>query len=107
MTSQADLDDKDLAILDALQLDGRMSLSELGRTIGLSQPAMSERVKRLEDRGIILGYGARISLQALGLRMTWQSFGEDNTSTSAPASSSLRNFHIIEVHELLAMTASS
>ena len=69
MTSQADLDDKDLAILDALQLDGRMSLSELGRTIGLSQPAMSERVKRLEDRGIILGYGARISLQALGLRM--------------------------------------
>lgn len=64
-----DLDAKDIAILEALQEDGRMPLSELGRKIGLSQPAMSERVKRLEERGIIAGYGARISLEALGLGM--------------------------------------
>jgi len=63
------LDPKDLAILEALQQDGRMPLSELGRKIGLSQPAMSERVKRLEERGIITGYGARIDLEALGLGM--------------------------------------
>jgi len=63
------LDDKDLAIIEALQADGRVPLSELGRKIGLSQPAMSERVKRLEDRGVIAGYGARISPQALGLGM--------------------------------------
>jgi Lrp/AsnC family leucine-responsive transcriptional regulator len=64
------LDAKDLAILEALQADGRIALSELGRQVGLSQPAMSERVKRLEDRGIITGYGARIDWQALGLSMT-------------------------------------
>ena len=64
-----DLDAKDLAILEALQEDGRVSLSELGRKIGLSQPAMSERVKRLEERGVITGYGARIDPRALGLRM--------------------------------------
>lgn len=64
------LDDKDVEIVEALQLDGRMPMSELGRRIGLSQPATSERVKRLEERGVITGYGARISLPALGLDMT-------------------------------------
>lgn len=64
-----DLDEKDLAILEALQEDGRIPLSELGRKIGLSQPAMSERVKRLEERGVIAGYGARLNLPALGLGM--------------------------------------
>ncbi|KQT70029.1 MULTISPECIES: Lrp/AsnC family transcriptional regulator [unclassified Aureimonas] len=64
-----DLDDKDMAIIEALQVDGRMPLSELGRRIGLSQPAMSERVKRLEESGIISGYGARIDPAALGLGM--------------------------------------
>jgi Lrp/AsnC family transcriptional regulator, leucine-responsive regulatory protein len=63
------IDEKDVAILEALQNDGRVPLSELGRAVGLSQPAMSERVKRLEERGIITGYGARINPQALGLRM--------------------------------------
>jgi Lrp/AsnC family transcriptional regulator, leucine-responsive regulatory protein len=64
-----ELDSKDIAILEALQQDGRAPLSELGRKIGLSQPAMSERVKRLEERGVILGYAARVDPQALGLRM--------------------------------------
>lgn len=64
------LDGKDIAIIEALQRDGRMPLAELGRKIGLSQPAMSERVKRLEERGVIAGYGARIDPQALGLGMT-------------------------------------
>jgi Lrp/AsnC family leucine-responsive transcriptional regulator len=62
-----DLDPADDAILAALQEDGRLPLSELGRRIGLSQPATSERVKRLEERGVIEGYGARINPNALGL----------------------------------------
>src|ERR1041384_2726175 len=65
----AELDAKDIAILEALQEDGRVSLSELGRKVGLSQPAMSERVKRLEERGVITGYGARVDLAALGFNM--------------------------------------
>lgn len=61
------LDRLDLAILEALQDNARTPLSEVGRRIGLSQPATSERVKRLEERGIIAGYGARIDPAALGL----------------------------------------
>lgn len=69
-TASVELDDRDLAILEALQEDARLPLAELGRRIGLSQPATSERVKRLEERGVITGYGARIDLARVGLRMT-------------------------------------
>lgn len=64
-----DLDRLDIAILEALQDNARTPLSEIGRRIGLSQPAISERVKRLEERGIIAGYAARLDPAALGLGM--------------------------------------
>ena len=64
------VDATDIAILEALQNDGRMPVSELGRKVGLSQPATSERVKRLEERGVIIGYAARIDPAAVGLAMT-------------------------------------
>lgn len=60
---------KDRQILMALQNDARLSFSALGKEIGLSQPAMSERVKKLEDAGVIAGYAARIDLAAVGLRL--------------------------------------
>jgi Lrp/AsnC family transcriptional regulator, leucine-responsive regulatory protein len=63
------LDPTDVAIIEAMQEDGRIAISELGRRVGLSQPATSERVKRLEERGIITGYTAKINPAALGLRM--------------------------------------
>ena len=63
------LDPTDVAIIEVMQEDGRIAISELGRRIGLSQPATSERVKRLEERGIITGYTAKINPAALGLRM--------------------------------------
>jgi Lrp/AsnC family leucine-responsive transcriptional regulator len=63
------LDPTDMLIIEIMQADGRISVSELGRKVGLSQPAASERLKRLEERGIIEGYGARISAAALGLGM--------------------------------------
>lgn len=63
----APLDPTDVAIIETLQAEGRIGMSELGRRIGLSQPATSERVKRLEERGILAGYGARIDAAALGL----------------------------------------
>jgi Lrp/AsnC family leucine-responsive transcriptional regulator len=62
-----DLDKKDRQILDALQQDARQSLASLGKRIGLSQPAMSERVRKLELAGVIEGYAARINLKAVGL----------------------------------------
>ncbi|RDI96468.1 Lrp/AsnC family transcriptional regulator [Meiothermus sp. QL-1] len=64
------LDPFNRAILRALQEDGRLSYSELGRRVGLSTPAVSERVRRLEDAGILVGYGARVNPGALGYSVT-------------------------------------
>lgn len=61
------LDKKDWLILQALQTDARQSLAALGKRIGLSQPAMSERVRKLEEAGVIEGYSARVNLRAIGV----------------------------------------
>jgi len=63
-------DPTDMAMIEILQADGRIGVSELGRRVGLSQPATSERLKRLEDRGVIKGYGAVVDPAALGLGTT-------------------------------------
>jgi Lrp/AsnC family transcriptional regulator, leucine-responsive regulatory protein len=57
-------------ILAALQTDGRLSLAELGRRIGLSPPAVAERVQGLEREGAITGYHARVDPRALGYSLT-------------------------------------
>lgn len=67
MKSSVTLDARDWRILEALQQDARQSLSALGKRIGLSQPAISERVRKLEDAGVIEGYAARVNLQAVGV----------------------------------------
>src|SRR6188474_1411439 len=69
-SSSPRLDPTDLAIIEILQEEGRINITELGRRVGLSQPAVSERVKRLEERGIIAGYKAVVDLTALGLGTT-------------------------------------
>ncbi|MCO6048731.1 Lrp/AsnC family transcriptional regulator [Mesorhizobium sp. RP14(2022)] len=60
----------DLAIMDALQRDGRMSNAALAEKVGLSQSACSRRLDILERSGMITGYHARISPTAMGNRMT-------------------------------------
>jgi Lrp/AsnC family transcriptional regulator, leucine-responsive regulatory protein len=96
-----DVDSKDLDILEALQSNARLPLSELGRSIGLSQPAISERVKRLEEAGIIEGYGARINPRALGLGL--MAIVRLRT-THEHIKTCLKKFsgipHIIEVHRV-------
>jgi Lrp/AsnC family leucine-responsive transcriptional regulator len=64
-----ELDKKDYLILQALQKDARQSLSALGKRIGLSQPAISERVHKLEEAGVITSYGAHLDPRTLGLRL--------------------------------------
>ena len=61
------LDKIDLAILDALQNDGRMSNSDLADKVGLSQSACLRRVKSLENESVIQGYVAVIDQTAAGL----------------------------------------
>ena len=60
------LDETDWAILDQLQQDARVSLSELGRRVSLSSSATTERVRQLEAQGVIAGYGAIIDLTKVG-----------------------------------------
>lgn len=54
-------------ILELLQDDARMSFAELGRKVGLSTPAAAERVRRLEEAGVITGYHANVNLAKLGV----------------------------------------
>jgi Lrp/AsnC family leucine-responsive transcriptional regulator len=61
------LDAIDVRILDALVADARVSVADLARAVGLSPPSVSERMKRLEEAGVIEGYTVRINPQALGL----------------------------------------
>ncbi len=56
-----------LRILKELQHDPRVTMSELGRRVGLSSPAVAERVRRLEETGVIEGYRLEINPAALGL----------------------------------------
>lgn len=61
------LDPVDRAILAALSDDARVTMAELARTVGLSAPSVAERVRRLEEAGVITGYRAVVSPSALGL----------------------------------------
>lgn len=67
---KANLDEVSWQILCALQEDARLSYSELGRRVGLTPPAVAERVRRLEEAGIITGYYAQLDLCRLGLMLT-------------------------------------
>ena len=64
------IDQFDQKILQLLQQDARISHAEIGRKVYLSQPAVSERIKRLEAAGVIRGYRADISPRALGYQIT-------------------------------------
>jgi Lrp/AsnC family leucine-responsive transcriptional regulator len=61
------LDATDWRILDALQQDGRMSFAELARAVAMSSSAVAERVRRLEESGVITGYRATVSPERVGL----------------------------------------
>ena len=57
-------------LLHELQVNGRLSYAELGRRVGLTTPAVVERVKRMEEAGIIIGYHADIDPLTVGMPIT-------------------------------------
>lgn len=64
--SKLELDAKDWLLLERLQDDARQGYAELGRHVGLSPPAVAERVRRMEDAGVIRGYRAEVDPAKLG-----------------------------------------
>jgi len=64
------LDDIGWRILRELQENGRISYSELGRRVGLTPPAVAERLRRMEESGIIRGYRVELDLEKVGLPLT-------------------------------------
>lgn len=64
------LDNLNWKILEELQINARISYSEIGRKIGLTGPAVAERVQKLENAGIIKGYNADIDLYRIGYSLT-------------------------------------
>jgi len=63
---EGSLDRIDRTLLDVVQSDARLSFREIGRRIGMSTPAVADRIRRLEAAGVILGYAARVDRAAVG-----------------------------------------
>jgi Lrp/AsnC family leucine-responsive transcriptional regulator len=68
--SSSEVESKDRQILALLAADGRMSFTDLGKATDLSTSAVHQRVKRLEQRGLITGYGATVDHDQLGRPLT-------------------------------------
>jgi Lrp/AsnC family leucine-responsive transcriptional regulator len=64
------MDAVDRHIIERLQQDGRATQQELAREIGLSQPTVAERIRKLEERGVIRGYAAKVDAVSLGKEIT-------------------------------------
>src|SRR6266699_1290135 len=65
-----EIDPVNIRVLEELQRDPRLTMSELGRRVGMSSPAITERVRRLEEAGVIRGYRLELNPVALGLPIT-------------------------------------
>lgn len=61
------MDDTDLALVRALRERGRASWADLARQVGLSAPSVQERVRRLEERGVLTGFHAAVDPRSVGL----------------------------------------
>ncbi|MEH6525161.1 MAG: Lrp/AsnC family transcriptional regulator [Sneathiella sp.] len=63
------LDAMDLTILQSLQTDGRMRMSELAQIVGMSAPSVKDRIRRMEDRGFIRKFTIDLDMRALGYQL--------------------------------------
>nr|WP_184847374.1 winged helix-turn-helix transcriptional regulator [Allocatelliglobosispora scoriae] len=64
------VEETDRSIVAALSADGRMSYTDLAEKVGLSVSAVHQRVRRLEQRGVITGYAAKVNFEEIGLPLT-------------------------------------
>lgn len=98
------VDEFDWKIIQLLKLDARISLTEIGRQIGLTPPAVGQRVQKLETQGVIRGYHADVNLSAIGLALrVFISIRVQNKKT-ASFKSKLKDFK--EIYECYSVTGS-
>jgi Lrp/AsnC family leucine-responsive transcriptional regulator len=96
-----DLDFIDLKILEILQEDGRAFHSAIAQAVGLSQPSVHERVKKLEQRGVIKGYTALVDPDALDLGVLAFVSIRFNEYKTADTADSIRDIpQVLEAHHV-------
>ncbi len=97
------VDTSDLKILEALQEDGRMSNADISRKVDLAPSATLDRLRKLENRGVIQGYETRLDANRLGLGLL--AFVAVQTRTCSAGDSAVlerlgNNPHILEIHHV-------
>jgi Lrp/AsnC family leucine-responsive transcriptional regulator len=97
------IDDVDRAILDALQQNARTSNAEMARRIGMAPSAIFQRVRKLEENGLIQGYTARINAKALGFGLVAFIMVQtrDNVSSIDTAGLIAELPEVLEVHRVV------
>jgi Lrp/AsnC family transcriptional regulator, leucine-responsive regulatory protein len=97
------LDDLDIAILKKLQENGRTKRNELADTVGLSIPSLSERLRKLEDRGVIEGYYTKLNRHVFGYDiMAFVSVIMDSSKSYEKFSEHVKKTpEILECHSIL------
>jgi len=96
------LDETDRKILRMLQTNARTSNSEIARHLGMVPSAILERIRKLEERGVLLGYEARVNPAALGLGLVaFISVKTDDRTHQYEAAAKLAKFpEVLEVHNI-------
>jgi Lrp/AsnC family leucine-responsive transcriptional regulator len=102
MRLSTDLDAIDLEILKALQRQGRIQMQTLAELVGLSSPAVAERVRKLEERGIICGFGAQIDPRYLGLDISAFIMVRVDSSKNYPGflKQAIAHEEVMEIHAI-------
>ena len=96
-----DIDSTDAKILEALQRDGRASHSAIAEEVGLSQPSVHERIKKLEHRGVIKGYTAILDPEVLDLGvLAFISARFNRYETEDVAGALMEVPNVLEVHHV-------
>ncbi len=95
-------DDTDRQILEILQVDGRISNADLARRIGMAPSAVFERVRRLEQKGVIRGYGAHLEPRALerGLLAFVLVRSDERTDSMTTGHALAQEPEVLEVHHV-------
>jgi len=101
LQSERPLDSTDWKILRHLQQDARLSYNELGRRVGLSAPATAERVRRLEEAGVITGYSAQIDPTKVGMPLLALIHLRCDQGSCLLRTSTVEEFpEVLEIHKL-------